>query len=305
LSGSLPGIYHHDVSAITTRQSTTPTPTTPLFSPPSPFSLSSGISVKIPPSSPLNPYEVSSVDRGGTRGKVYVDEATELEYPIDLGSVLYSGTTAEEVATPLLGLGQYTRTVFKVKVYGVALYGNAQQMRSDEGLVGRFGWVGAEEMQGEEGFYRCFYEMGCGPPSSSSEGDINVVSGGGEAAAGFDRSLMLKLNMQLSTSTMRNSLSTDWKLLTPEHKLMLITSSFEPRPATSVMTERLRKGEGSRCSCGQVPPPDVSADHGCCARGTELLFTWRQNGNFEVRLDGRVMDVFEGRSDLAMGIFYE
>merc|ERR1719401_1041480 len=58
------------------------------------------------------------------------------------------------------------------------------------------------------------------------------------------------------------------------------------------------------CSCGQLAPPELNADPTCCARGTELVFTWRKNGNFEIRLDGRIMDVFP-RPDIAKGLFSE
>ena len=60
----------------------------------------------------------------------------------------------------------------------------------------------------------------------------------------------------------------------------------------------------SKCSCGQMVPDSYDADPSCCSRGTELLFTWRMNGNFEIRLNNRLMDVFP-RPDLAKGMFFE
>lgn len=100
-----------------------------------------------------------------------------------------------------------------------------------------------------------------------------------------DRTLLLKLNMQLSTETMRSSLQADWKLLTEERKELLINSSMQPRPAQERMLQTILKpGNSGRCSCGQVAPEEYNADPSCCARGTELVFTWRKNGNLEVRV---------------------
>ena len=100
----------------------------------------------------------------------------------------------------------------------------------------------------------------------------------------FDRTLMLKLNMQLSTDTMRSSLQADWKMLTEERKNILINSSLKSRPADENMLRKIESEENpSRCSCGQVAPEEYNADPSCCARGTELMFTWRKNGDVEVR----------------------
>lgn len=100
----------------------------------------------------------------------------------------------------------------------------------------------------------------------------------------FDRTLMLKLNMQLSTDTMRSSLQADWKMLTEERKNILINSSLKPRPADENMLRKIESEENpSNCSCGQVAPKEYNADSSCCARGTELVFTWRKNGDVEVR----------------------
>ena len=121
----------------------------------------------------------------------------------------------------------------------------------------------------------------------------------------FDRTLFVKTNMQLATEVMRNSLDADWKLLTPEHKEALISSSLNPRHAKDAMLRKIRSSDNpSRCSCGQIAPDEYEADASCCARGTELVFTWRKNGDLELRLDGRIMDVFRDPA-LARGIFYE
>jgi hypothetical protein len=101
----------------------------------------------------------------------------------------------------------------------------------------------------------------------------------------IDRTLLLKLNMQLSCDTMRSSLQADWKLLTEERKNLLINSSMRPRPADEGMLKTIMSKENpGRCSCGQVAPEEYNADPSCCARGTELVFTWRKNGDLEVRM---------------------
>ena len=106
----------------------------------------------------------------------------------------------------------------------------------------------------------------------------------GEAPCPVDRTLLLKLNMQLSTETLRSSLDADWKLLSPEHKQALIDASFEDRPANAKMLKNIESDENpSRCSCGQTAPEHYNSDPSCCARGTELGFTWRKNGHMEVR----------------------
>jgi hypothetical protein len=99
----------------------------------------------------------------------------------------------------------------------------------------------------------------------------------------IDRTLLLKLNMQLSMETMQSSLRATWKLLTEEGKNLLINSSMKSRPAEERMLQTIQNpGNPGRCSCGQVAPPEYNADPQCCARGTELVFTWRKNGNLEV-----------------------
>lgn len=101
----------------------------------------------------------------------------------------------------------------------------------------------------------------------------------------FDRTLFLKTNMQLSTETMRSSLESDWKLLSADAKNMLIDSSLRPRPANQQMLDEIvRDDNPSRCSCSQTAPEEYNADPSCCARGIELAFTWRKNGNLEVCL---------------------
>jgi hypothetical protein len=102
-------------------------------------------------------------------------------------------------------------------------------------------------------------------------------------AGNFDRTLLLKTNMQLSTETMRSSLEADWKMLSPEATELLIGTSLEPRAASKSMLQVIQsKDNPSRCSCAQVAPEEYEANIACCARGTELVFTWRKDGSFEV-----------------------
>jgi len=124
-------------------------------------------------------------------------------------------------------------------------------------------------------------------------------------AGTFDRTLFLKTNMQLATATMRNSLDADWKMLTQEAKDLLIGSSMKPRPASDSMMKVIQSPDNpSKCSCAQVAAEEYGADPECCARGTELVFTWRKSGALEVRLNGELMDSFD-RPDVAAAIFYE
>lgn len=104
-----------------------------------------------------------------------------------------------------------------------------------------------------------------------------------EPAGSFDRTIFLKINMQLSTATMRSSLDADWKMLTPESKSLLINSSMKPRPADPIFLEIAKSPDNpNRCTCAQIAPEEYNADPSCCARGTELVFTWRKNGDLEV-----------------------
>ena len=71
----------------------------------------------------------------------------------------------------------------------------------------------------------------------------------------FDRTLFLKLNMQLCTETMRSSLQGDWKMLTEESKNLLTDSSMKSRPADAKMLRTIQSEENpGNCSCGQVAP---------------------------------------------------
>lgn len=229
---------------------------------------------------PTHPY-IANVKSPG----VWEDPQTGLEYLTDLSG--YLGHDRKEVGRhTLMGVGLYTRTVFNIKVYGCAFYAAKRDVLADPGYA-PFAAMTAEALQGRDDFYEHLMDF----PS--------------EESGAVDRTLFLKMNMQLATETMRTSLDADWSLMTSEQKNLLISSSFKERPADERMLAKIKSKENSsRCSCGQSAPPEYEADPECCARGTELVFTWRKNGNLELRIDGRVMDRFE-EPGLGRAIFYE
>lgn len=235
---------------------------------------------------PSHPYIQSSKEF------VWIDPLTSLEYPTDLTE--YLGHTKKDVGRhTLMGVGQYYKTAFNIKVYGAALYVAKQDVLADP-KFGEYALLSLEDLRARDDFYEHLMNM-----PSPGEDPANSIGGF------FDRTLFIKTNMQLSTDVMRKSLESDWKLLTEEMKSVIIDSSFEERMADEYMLRKIRSKENSsNCSCGQLAPPDYDANPSCCARGTELVFTWRKNGDFEIRLDGRVMDAFP-RSDIAKGIFWE
>mmetsp|Transcript_49304 Transcript_49304/g.148433 ORF Transcript_49304/g.148433 Transcript_49304/m.148433 type:complete len:1000 (+) Transcript_49304:1585-4584(+) len=228
---------------------------------------------------PVHPY-IAGVKSPG----VWEDPQTGLEYLTDLSG--YLGHDRMETGRhTLMGVGLYTRTVFNIKVYGCAYYAAKRDVLGHPGYA-PFATMTAEELRVRDDFY----ELLMGFPSE--EGAV-------------DRTVFLKMNMQLATETMRTSLDADWSQMTTEQKNMLISSSFKERAANEAMLRKIRSKENtSRCSCGQSAPPEYEADPGCCARGTELVFTWRKNGDLELRIDGRVMDIFK-EPGLGRAIFYE
>jgi len=226
---------------------------------------------------PKNPYIEEAIDNW------WLDPQTGLKYRTDLCKYLGHEKKRSGRHT-LMGVGQYTRTVFNIKVYGIAVYVAKRDVLASP-RAAKFASLDADQLRQRPDFYEMLMEM---TPDSA-----------------FDRTIMLQLNMQLTTDTMRSSLESDWKFLTGEHKMMLINSSLDPRPADAKMLEKIKTKENtSNCSCGQVAPPEYAADSSCCARGTELVFTWRKNLGLEVRLDGRLMDTFQDPA-LAKGIFFE
>jgi hypothetical protein len=155
-----------------------------------------------------------------------------------------------------------------LQVYGVALYVSKRDVLADPALA-PFASLSSEELRESEDFYSVLRHM-------ASPGDSN----GGL----FDRTLFIKTNMQLGLDTMQNSLQSDWKLLTQEAKDTLIGSSMKPRPVSDAMLSVIQSPDNpSKCSCAQTAPEEYNADPSCCARGTELVFTWRKDGDLEVR----------------------
>ena len=134
----------------------------------------------------------------------------------------------------------------------------------------QYAGLSAEELRKRPDFYEKLRTMPT-PGSDPSEGGY------------FDRTLYLKTNMQLSTETMRSSLDSDWTKMSDADKALLISTSMEPRPAEQQMLDEITRADNpSRCSCAQIAPAEYEADSSCCARGIELAFTWRKNGDVEV-----------------------
>ncbi len=156
------------------------------------------------------------------------------------------------------------------QVYGVAFYVSKRDVLADS-ILENYASLSSEELRQSSDFFLILRRM---KHFSSMDGP----------AGSFDRTLFLKTNMQLSTDTMRSSLDADWKMLTQEAKDLLIGSSMKERPISPQMLEIIQSSENpSRCSCAQIAPENYNADPTCCARGTELVFTWRKNGDLEVR----------------------
>jgi hypothetical protein len=260
----------------------------------------------------MNPYIVSSEEER------WKDPQTGLVYHTDLCN--YLGHERKEVGRhTLTGVGQFMKTVFNIKVstnnkrtkegrivfvpstvcsprslyysqvYGVAFYVSKRDVLADPAMDA-YASLSSGELRARPEFFDVLRHMA---PSSNPN------------AGTFDRTLFLKTNMQLGTDTMRSSLHADWKMLTPEAKDLLIGSSMKPRPASDRVLDIITSPDNpSKCSCAQIAPPEYQADPDCCARGTELVFTWRKTGALEVRLNGDFMDSF-ARPDIATAIFFE
>jgi hypothetical protein len=257
-----------------------------------------------------NPYVNDAVEEKWT------DPQTHLVYHTDLCHYL-GHNRAEAGRHTLTGVGQFMKTVFNIKVpwspvssnqrgrfpclvvlitislflqvYGVAFYVSKRDLLADP-IMDNYAGKTTEELRQDSSFFETLRFM---TPSSNS------------LAGTFDRTLFLKTNMQLATDTMRSSLDADWKMLTQEAKDLLIGSSMKSRPASERMMEVIQSPDNpSKCSCAQVAAEEYGADPACCARGTELVFTWRKSGALEVRLNGELIDSFD-RPDVAAAIFYE
>jgi len=230
---------------------------------------------------PSHPYITESKGTG-----IWTDESTGLQYPTDLVSFLGNDRKTHGRHT-LMGVGLYTRTVLKVKIYGIALYVSKRDVLADS-QFSKYAMSTKEELQTNDEFYKYLYSN----PNTS------------DGTASFDRTLMIKLNMQLGVETIRTCLQSEWKYLTDEHKDMLIGSSLKKRDADEEMLGIIKDEENtSNCSCSQTAPEEYGADTTCCARGTEMVFTWRKDGTLELRMNRRYIDSFP--SEVAQGIFYE
>jgi hypothetical protein len=207
----------------------------------------------------VHPYIAAS------NNEVWKDPSTGLEYFTDLCH--YLGRDRKEYGRhTLTGVGQY-RKGYVVKVYGIAHYVSKNDILADK-IFEPYAGLSADELRARPEFYEILRQM----PNIKQPG-LGI----------FDRTILLKINMQLSAETMRSSLHADWKFLTDEAKTTLISSSLEPRPANEEMLKTIASSENpSRCSCSQVAPEEYQADPSCCARGTELGFTWLKSGHLEV-----------------------
>jgi hypothetical protein len=221
---------------------------------------------------------------------IWTDPQTKLQYATDL--CRYLGRNRKEHGRhTLTGFGIY-RKGYVIKVYGIAYYVSKRDVLADS-VFEPYISMTAEELRLRPDFYEVLRKMG----KSSSDRHPNEGF--------FDRTIMLKTNMQLSAETMRSSLEADWSYLTDEAKRTLVGASMQRQPADDNMLAFIQSPENpSRCSCSQIAPPEYNANPECCARGTELVFTWTKYNDLEVRLNGRLMDVFP-RPDIAEGIFYE
>jgi hypothetical protein len=200
-----------------------------------------------------HPYLVEAKD------EIWTDPQTGLQYHTDL--CRYLGRNCNEQGRhTLTGMGIY-RKGYVIKVYGIAYYVSKRDVVTDPALV-RFAALSAEQLRTRSDFYEILRKNGH-----------------------FDRTIMLKTNMQLSAETMRSSLQADWSYLTEEAKETLVGVSMNTRPADEAMLQLIQSPENpSRCSCSQTAPPEYNANPECCARGTELVFTWTKANDLEVRL---------------------
>jgi len=223
---------------------------------------------------PVHPYIAAS------QNGMYADPQSGLTFPTDIHSYLGHERKLSGRHT-LMGVGLFTKTMLKLKIYGIALYVPKRDVLADSNFAA-FAHLNVDELRKNENFYNHLMAQG-----------------------NFDRTLFIKLNMQLGTETVRQSLSAEWKLLSDKHKKLLADSSALERQAEETMLKKIQSEENSsNCSCGQFAPEEYNADPSCCARGTEMVFTWRKTGELELRIDGRIMDIFDDPL-VGKGIFYE
>lgn len=198
---------------------------------------------------------------------MWTDPQTGLEYHTDLSKYL-GHDRKEKGRHTLTGVGIY-RKGYVVKVYGVAFYVTKRDVLADPSFE-PYASLTADQLRERPDFYALLQKMG----DTNSGTNANL----------FDRTILLKTNMQLSVETMRSSLSADWSYLTEEAKETLASTSMQSRPADDDMLALIQSPENpSRCSCSQVAPLEYNANPDCCARGTELAFTWLKTNLLEAR----------------------
>jgi len=183
---------------------------------------------------------------------------TGLEYQTDLHK--YLGWKREERGRhTLTGVGLY-RKGFVIKVYGIAFYVSKRDVLAESSFK-PYASLTADQLRARPDFYGVLRSR----------------------ESVFDRTILLKTNMQIATETMRSSLQADWTYLTDEAKGLLVDSSTEPRLADDTMLRIIQSPDNpSHCSCSQVAPAEYNANPECCARGTELGFTWTKANELEV-----------------------
>jgi hypothetical protein len=189
---------------------------------------------------------------------IWTDPQTNLQFFTDLCK--YLGRNCNEQGRhTLTGMGIY-RKGYVIKVYGIAYYVSKRDVVADPSME-QFATLTAEQLRARPDFYEKLRKLGH-----------------------FDRTILLKTNMQLSAETMRSSLQADWSYLTEEAKSTLVGVSMNARPADDAMLALIQSPDNpSRCSCSQTAPPEYNANPDCCARGTELAFTWTKFNDLEVR----------------------
>jgi len=198
------------------------------------------------------------------KGGIWTCPQTGLEYQTDLHKYL-GWNRKERGRHTLTGVGIY-RKGFVIKVYGIAFYISKRDVLADASFE-PFASLTVDRLRDRPDFYELLRSR--------------------ERA--LDRTIMLKTNMQLSAETLRSSLGADWSYLTDEAKQLLVEFSTVPRPADDTMLEIIQSPENpSHCSCSQVAPPEYNANPECCARGTELVFTWTKENELEVSLCERM-----------------
>ena len=192
------------------------------------------------------------------KGGIWTCPQTGLEYRTDLHKYL-GWNRKERGRHTLTGVGIY-RKGFVIKVYGIAFYISKRDVLADASFE-PYASLTANRLRELPEFYKLL---------RSRERTL-------------DRTILLKTNMQLSAETMRSSLGADWSYLTDESKALLVEFSTVPRPADNTMLQIIQSPDNpSRCSCSQIAPLEYNADPDCCARGTELVFTWTKYNELEV-----------------------